>query len=57
MSAPKAPVKNIDAIAKANPKLGEALQGIQAYLNANTNVIPGNKVAPPTFTSPTKVPG
>jgi hypothetical protein len=43
---------NLDREQKKEPPLGEALQKVQTYVNANVAVVVGNKVAPPTFVTP-----
>jgi len=48
---------NLDRIAKADPKLGEALKKAQDYLNSNVSLAPGNRVLPPVFVTPTQRPG
>jgi hypothetical protein len=48
---------NLDRIAKADPKLGEALKKAQDYLNSNVALVPGNRVQPPAFVNPTRRPG
>ena len=57
MSAPKLNIPNLDRITKANPHLGEALQKMQAYVNANTTPAAGNNQPAPTFINPTQVQG
>lgn len=57
MSAPKLNIPNLDKIIKESPKLGEALQKIHDYVNANTAPAAGNLQAAPSFVNPTKAPG
>jgi hypothetical protein len=50
-------VPNLPDLTKKDPKLGEALQRVQAYLNNNVAAAPqlsiaGNKKQPPTFVTP-----
>lgn len=45
-------IPNISDIAKRDPKLGEALTKIQAYVRTNVTPVAGNKVAPPSFVTP-----
>lgn len=40
-------VPNLDRIQKLDPNLGEALQKIQKYTNANVTQVTGNRVPPP----------
>ncbi len=47
-------IPNLDRTQKADPKLGEALQRIQKYVNLNTTPTPGNRVPKPPI-DPTSV--
>jgi hypothetical protein len=40
-------VPNQDRIAKANPKLGEALRKLEIYSNQNVPTVPGNRTPRP----------
>jgi hypothetical protein len=44
-------VPNLDRTQKADPKLGEAIQRIQKYVNLNTSQAPGNRVPKPPIDS------
>ena len=50
-------IPNLDKEQKTDPKLGEGLQKIQTYVNANTTVAAGNKIPPPGFVNTTRQPG
>lgn len=45
-------IPNLDKIHKENPKLGEALQKEQTYINKNVPTAAGNKITPPSFVTP-----
>lgn len=45
-------IPNLDRIQKENPKLGEALQKEQTFINNNVAVVPGNRQAAPNFVAP-----
>jgi hypothetical protein len=45
-------VPNIQDIEKRDPKTGEALKKIEAFVNLNVTPAAGNKVAAPTFVNP-----
>lgn len=47
---------NLDKVQKADPKLGEALQRIQKYVNLNTTPAGGNRTPRPPI-DPTRVRG
>ena len=39
------------------PRLGEALQAVQSYVNKNVTPVPGNKKTKPSFINPDQRPG
>lgn len=45
-------IPNLDREQKKDAPLGEAIQKVQTYINANVSVVAGNKVPPPTFVTP-----
>jgi hypothetical protein len=45
-------IPNLPDIVKRDPKTAEALQKIQQFVNQNTVLVAGNKVAPPPFVTP-----
>lgn len=47
MAGPKLAVPNLDRIQIETPKLGEAVQAIQKYVNLATTAPTGNRLAPP----------
>lgn len=40
-------IPNLDRVQKADPKLGEALQKVQKYINQNTTPATGNRKPKP----------
>ena len=50
-------IPNVDRIAKADPRLAEALLKVQQFTNQNVAPTVGNKVSPPNFVTPTQRPG
>lgn len=48
---------NLPIITKAAPKLGEALNKAQQYINSNTTQAAGNKKSAPSFVNPNRPAG